>query len=45
MALAMCVALQLMGLNASMLSAFAPDFALVLAAVGGLLCLPAMWRT
>lgn len=43
-AIAMVVALQLMGLNASILLAFAPDFALVLAAVGTLLCLPATLR-
>jgi CubicO group peptidase (beta-lactamase class C family) len=44
MAIAMLVALQLMGLNAAILSAFAPDFALVLAAMGALLCLPVIVR-
>jgi hypothetical protein len=43
-AIAMGVLSQVMGLNAAILSAFAPDFALVLAAVVGLLCLPATLR-
>jgi CubicO group peptidase (beta-lactamase class C family) len=44
MAVALVAALQWAGLNAAMLSAFAPDFALVVAAVIGLLCLPAAWH-
>jgi hypothetical protein len=44
MAIAMAIALQIAGLNAAMLAAFAPDFALVVAAVGALLCVAAAWR-
>ncbi len=40
MAIAVGLALQVMGLNAAILSAFAPDFALVLAVAGVLLSLP-----
>jgi hypothetical protein len=43
-AITVLVALPVMGLSPAMLAAFAPDFALVLAAVGTLLCLPAAWR-
>jgi CubicO group peptidase (beta-lactamase class C family) len=43
-AIALAIALQAMGLGAALLSAFAPDLALVLATVGLLLCLPAAWR-
>jgi hypothetical protein len=32
------------GLNAAILAAFAPDFAVVLVVLGALLCLPAAWR-
>ena len=43
-AIAIVVALQVMGLNARMLSAFAPDVALVVAVALVLLCLPAaLW--
>lgn len=38
------VALPMMGLNPKLLSAFAPDFALVLAVATALLCVPAAWR-
>ncbi len=44
MAIAAGLALQGMGLNATILSAFAPDFAVVLAALGILLCLPVVLR-
>jgi hypothetical protein len=44
MAIAVGLALQVMGLNAAILSAFAPDFAVVLAAMGTLLCLPVALR-
>jgi len=44
LAVAAVAVLRVMGLKAAMLAAFAPDLALVLAAVGSLLCLPAMWR-
>jgi CubicO group peptidase (beta-lactamase class C family) len=44
LAITMLVALQVTGLSAAMLAAFAPDFALVLAALGALLCLPAALR-
>jgi CubicO group peptidase (beta-lactamase class C family) len=44
MAIAVGLALQVMGLNAAILSAFAPDFALVLAVMGALLCLPGALR-
>ncbi len=44
LAIAMAVALQVMGLSPAILSAFAPDFALVLAVVGAMLCLPAALR-
>ena len=43
-AIAIVVALQVMGLNARMLSAFAPDVALVVAVALVLLCLPAALR-
>lgn len=43
-AMAIVVVLQVKGLNASMLSAFAPDVALVIAAALVLLCLPAAGR-
>ena len=43
-AIAAGLALQAMGLNATILSAFAPDLALVLAAMGALLCLPVALR-
>ena len=43
-AVVMVVVLQVMGLNAAILSAFAPDFALMLAALIALLCLPAALR-
>jgi hypothetical protein len=38
------LASQLMGLSATILAAFAPDFALVLVALGTLLCLPSALR-
>ena len=44
MAIAIVVALLVMGLSARMLSAFAPDVALVVAAVLVLLCIPAALR-
>ena len=44
MAAATVVALQVTGLNAAILSAFAPDLALVVAVALALLCLPAAWR-
>jgi hypothetical protein len=44
MAIAMVLALQMMGLNAAMLSAFAPDLALTLVVVGAVLCLPTVLR-
>ncbi len=44
MALVMVVALPLMGLGAAILLAFAPDLALVLAAVVALLCVPMLVR-
>jgi CubicO group peptidase (beta-lactamase class C family) len=43
-AVALVIALQVLGLNAAILWAFAPDFALVVAAVLVLLCLPAAWH-
>ena len=43
-AIAIVVALHVMGLNAQMLSAFAPDVALVMALALVLLCLPAALR-
>jgi Na+/glutamate symporter len=45
LALALAVALQFIGLGPAVLSEFAPDLALVLAAAGVLLCLPAALRT
>jgi CubicO group peptidase (beta-lactamase class C family) len=45
LAIAMLVALQVMGLTAAILAAFAPDFALVLAAMGAWLSLPVALRT
>ena len=44
MAVALVVALQVMGMNAAILSAFAPDLALVVAVALALLCLPAALR-
>jgi CubicO group peptidase (beta-lactamase class C family) len=44
LAITMPAALLAMGLSPAMLSAFAPDFALVLAALAGLLCTPAAVR-
>jgi CubicO group peptidase (beta-lactamase class C family) len=44
MAVALVAALLVTGLSAAMLSAFAPDLALVAAAVLSLLCLLAAWR-
>ncbi len=43
-AIALLVTFHVMGLNAKLLSAFAPDFALVLAVATALLCVPAAWR-
>jgi CubicO group peptidase (beta-lactamase class C family) len=43
-AIVLLVTLQVMGLSAKLLSAFAPDFALVLAVATALLCAPAAWR-
>lgn len=43
-AIAMVVALQAMGLSPTILSAFTPDFALMLATLIALLCLPAALR-
>jgi CubicO group peptidase (beta-lactamase class C family) len=43
-ALALAIALQFIGLGPAMLSAFAPDLALVLAAAAALLCLPVVLR-
>jgi CubicO group peptidase (beta-lactamase class C family) len=43
-AVALVISLQVLGLNAAILWAFAPDFALVVAAVLVLLCLPAAWH-
>lgn len=44
LAVGVLLALQAMGLNAAILSAFAPDLALVVAVAMALLCLPAAWR-
>lgn len=44
-AIGMVVGLHWLGLSASLLAMFAPDLAIVFAAVGLLLCLPAAWRT
>lgn len=43
-AVGVLVALQAMGLNVAILSAFAPDFALVVAVAMVLLCLPGAWQ-
>jgi CubicO group peptidase (beta-lactamase class C family) len=43
-AIVLLATLQMTGLNAKVLSAFAPDFALVLAVAIALLCVPAAWR-
>jgi hypothetical protein len=44
LAVGVLLAWQAMGLNAAILSAFAPDLALVVAVAMALLCLPAAWR-
>lgn len=44
MAIATLAALPAMGLSPTMLAAFAPDLALLLAVWAVLLCLPAAWR-
>jgi CubicO group peptidase (beta-lactamase class C family) len=43
--IAMLVALQVTGLSAAMLSAFAPDFALTLVVIAAVLCLPTVLRS
>jgi CubicO group peptidase (beta-lactamase class C family) len=43
-ALALGMGLRVMGLGATILAAFAPDFALLLAVMGAMLGLPAAWR-
>jgi hypothetical protein len=42
--IAMLVVLQILGLNAAILSTFAPDLALLVTVALALLCLPAAWR-